>query len=215
MKKILAVLMAVLFAFGMMTVAVSAEDEPEQPAYTPVEHKIEAIVEAIESGEEYYLMPTDTIVLPVQKAEEPTPEEPAAAEDSGAVTDALIVEYLPGDGAVSNNGMSKYADMRKSGYAVKEIGEYTDYAYKGAVRNTQYAIDFQNEQGYSFKRWRVTSAYSGKEFSRLTVEAEWDAPVPSGWAGWMSMFRTYLKTFIDSVIAYITGVLNRIAGFLV
>ena len=214
MKKILAVLMAVLFAFGVMTVAVSAEEEPETPAYTPVEHKIEAIVEAIESGEEYYLMPTDTIVLPVQKAEEPT-EEPAAAEDGAAVADALIVEYLPGDGATSINSMSKFADMQKSGYAVKDIGDYTDYAYKGAVRNTNYAIDFQNDEGYTFKQWKVTSVYSGKEFSRVTVEAEWNAPVLGGWAGWVAMRRAYIKTFIDTVIAYITGVLNRIAGFLV
>ena len=215
MKKILAVLMAALFAFGILTVAVSAEEAPEAPAYVPVEHKIEAIVAAIESGDDYYLMPTDTIVLPVPAQEEPTQDEPSAAADGAVVANALIVEYLPGDGAESFNGMTKFTEMQKSGYAVKGIGDYTDFAYKGGVRNTDFAIDYQTAEGYTFKQWKVTSVYSGKEFSRVTVEAEWNAPVLTGWAGWQALRRSYIKTFIDTLFAYITGVLNRLAGFLV
>ena len=214
MKKILAVLMAAMFAFGMLTVAVCAEDAPEEPEYVPVEHKIEAIVQAIESGKDYYLMPTDTIVLPVQEdTEEPT-DEPAAAEDA-AYANVLIVEYLPGEGAESTNKMTKFTDMQKSGYAVKAIGDYTDFAYKGITRNTNFSIDYQNTEGYTFKQWKVTSVYSGKEFSRVTVEAEWNKPVLTGLAGYMALRRAYIKTFIDAVIEYITGMLNRLSGFLV
>ena len=217
LKKILAVMMAALFAFGILTVAVSAEDAPEEPAYTPVEHKIEAIVSALENGDDYYLQPTDTIVLPVTApAEGETPENSeAAVQDENAYADILIVEYLPGSGAESPNGMTKYTDMQKSGYAVKEIGEYTDFAYKGITRDTNYSIDYQNTEGYTFKQWKVTSVYFGKEFSRVTVEAEWNAPVLSGWAGYMALRRAYIKTFIDTLLAYLTGLLDRIAGFLV
>jgi hypothetical protein len=203
-----------LFAFGILSVAVSAEEAPETPAYEPKEHKIEAIVAAIESGKEYYLMPTDTIVLPVQSADD-TDEPTAAADGEATVADTLIVDYLPGDGAESTNKMTKFTDMQKSGYAVKDIGDYTDFAFEGAVRNTNYAIDYQSIDGYTFKQWKVTSVYSGKEFSRVTVEAEWNAPVLSGWAGWQTMRKAYIKTFIDTLFAYITGLLNRISSFLV
>ena len=217
LKKILAVFMACVLTLGVLGVAVFAEDEPAEPEYIPVEHKIEAIVEAIESGDEYYLMPTDTIVLPVpaQNDEDPAAQEDGDTPAESAIADVLIVEYFPGDDAESFNGMTKFTDMQKSGYAVKGLGDYTDYAYKGITRNTNYAIDFQNVKGYAFKRWRVTSIYSGKEFSRVTVEAEWDVPALSGWAGFIAMRRAYIKTFIDYMIVYISGLLSRIASFLV
>ena len=49
----------------------------------------------------------------------------------------------------------------------------------------------------------------------MTVEAEWNKPVLTGWAGYMALRRAYIKTFIDAVIEYITGMLNRLSGFLV
>ena len=217
LKKILAVLMAAVLALGVLGVAVSAEDAPTEPEYVPVEHKIEAIVEAIESGDDYYLMPTDTIVLPVPAAEEETPvaQEDGETPAEPAMADILIVEYFAGDDAVSGKNMTKFVDMQKSGYAVKGIGDYTDFAYEGITRNKNYAIDFQSNGGYAFKRWRVTSIYSGKEFSRLTVEAEWETPTLGGWAGFMALRRAYIKTFIDYMIEYLSGLLSRIAMFLV
>ena len=140
--------------------------------------------------------------------EEPT--APAAVKG-----DVLIVEYFPGNGAQSAAGKTKFADMQKSGYAVKGIGEYTDYAYENITRDTGYAIDFRNEEGYAFKQWKVTSIYVGETFSKITVEAEWDEPVLSGWAGYLAMKRAYIKMFIDYLIEYLTGLFDRLSNFLI
>lgn len=225
LKKILSVLMAVVLTMGVLAVAVSAEDvtEPAEPAYVSVEHQIEAIAQAIEEGHDYYLNPTDTIVLslasPAAPTEDPeTTEEPADPEptqEQPIAGDVLIVEYFPGEDAVSPAGKTKMSDLEKSGYAVKAIGEYTDYGYQDGVRETNCVIDFQNNNGYAFRQWKVTSVYVGSNFSKITVEAEWDAPALSGWAGFQTMMRSYVKMYIDYLIEYLTGLFDRISNFLI
>jgi len=221
MKKILASLMAVLLAFGALAFVVAAEEpadppQPEKPAYTPVEYKIEDLVAAVEGKKDVYLQPTDVILLPeAAKQEAPETEEPtegAASEEAAAV---LIVEYLPGDGAVSGNENDRYVDYDGTGYKICALGDYTDYAYKKTERRTNYAIDFANESGYAFKQWKVKTIYSGKEFSRIVLVAEWEEPVLTGWAGFKTMMRGYIKTIIDYIIAYLQDWFLQLGDFLV
>lgn len=224
LKKIIAVLMAAVLALGILTVAVSAE-ETEEPAYTPVTYSILDILDTVEAGGDFYLNPTDIIELPVKAADPAEPDEPAAAEEEppveeptdekDAYANILIVEYLPGDDATSPNKITKFSDLKQSGYAIKGSGDYTDFAYENVTRKTNYFIDYKHPEGYAFKRWRVTSVYSGKEFSRLILEAEWDVPVLTGWAGFMAMRRANIKLVIDYIIQYLIGLFNRIAAFLV
>lgn len=224
MKKILASLLAVLMAFGVLMVVAAAEDvtepaEPETPAYTPVAYKIEDLVAAVEKGDAVYLQPTDTIELPeTPKAD--TPEEP----DDGTQTPAgtvdeepqavLVVEYLPGKDAVSGNENTRYVDYDGTGYAICALGDYTDFAYKETERRTDYAIDYVNTNEYAFKQWKIRSIYSGPEFSRIVLEAEWDEPALTGWAGFKTMMRGYIKTIIDYIIEYLKEWLAQLGDFI-
>lgn len=212
MKKILAFIMASVLALGVLTVAVSAEDVSE-PAYTPVEYKIEDILAVVESGEDCYLQPTDIILLPVKDEQEETTEVKETA--APAVSDVLIVEYLPGQDAASGNKMTRFVDYVESGYAVLDIAGYPDYAYKGNERKTNYPIDFAHAEGYAFKQWKVESVYSGKEINRIILVAEWAVPELKGWAGYKEMMQGYIKTFIDKMISYMIYVFTRLAAFFV
>lgn len=230
MKKLLASLLAVLMAFGMLMVVVCAEDvtepaEPEEPAYTPVEYQIADLVAAVEAGEDVYLQPTDVILLkkadpaePVEPAEpEVTPaaavDEPTDPEDESA--SVLVVEYLPGKGGVvSEKGLTRFVDYDASGYAICALGDYTDYSYKDTERQTNNAIDFANENGYAFKQWKIQTIYSGPEFSRIVLEAEWDEPALSGWEGFKTMMRGYIKTIIDYIIEYLKEWLAQLGDFI-
>lgn len=224
MKKILASLLAVLMAFGVLMVVAAAEDvtepaEPETPAYTPVAYKIEDLVAAVEKGDAVYLQPTDIILLPEAPKADESEEPPVEGQDpTGTATDAseavLIVEYLPGKGAASVNGNDRYIDYDGSGYAICAPGDYTDYAYKATERRTDYAIDYVNENEYAFKQWKVHSIYSGPEFSRIVLEAEWDEPVLTGWAGFKAMMRGYIKTIIDYIIEYLKEWLAQLGDFI-
>ncbi len=224
MKKILASLMAVLLAFGAFAFIVAADGEapetPEEPAYTPVEYQIVDLVAAVEEKGDVYLQPTDVILLPdapkddaeeTEETAEPT-DGTATAETAEAV---LIVEYLPGKGAASGNGNTRYVDFKGTGYAIRALGDYTDFAYKETERRTNYAIDYENENGYAFKQWKIQSIYSGKEFSRIVLVAEWEEPVLTGWAGYKTMMRGYIKTVIDYIIAFLNDWLLQLGSFLV
>ena len=213
-KRILAVLMAALLACSVFALAASAEDE--KPAYVPVEYKIADLVAAVEDGEDVFLNPADIIVLPEaqQTAEGETADaEPAA--DADAVSSVLIVEYLPGKDAVSGNGNTKFVDYDGNGYAIRGLGEYTDYAYKSTERREHYAIDYENENGYAFVQWKIDGIYSGKEFNRIVLQAQWEEPVLTGWAGFQTMFRGYVKTVIDYIIQFLNDWLLQLGDFMV
>ena len=227
-KKILAVLMAAVMMLGVFAIAAFAEDE-EEPAYASVEYKIEDLVAAVEKGEDVFLNPTDVIVLPVKEqtpVEDPVtpadgtvaqpvgdePETPAA--DENAISAVLIVEYLPGKDAESGNENTKFVDYDGNGYAVKGMGDYTDYAYKSTERRENYAIDYVNANEYAFKTWKIDSIYSGKEFNRIVLVAQWDEPVLTGWAGFMTMYRGYVKTVIDYIIQFLQDWFTQLALFI-
>lgn len=226
-KKILASLMAALLAFGVFAFVVAAE-EPETPEYTGTEYQIVDLIAAVEEEGDVYLQPADVIRLAQAPAEDPqTPEDPAATEDQPTADDpqtpadepaeaVLIVEYLPGVGGIpSDNGNTRFVDYDGDGYAIRGLGEYTDYAYKATERRTGYAIDFVNEKGYAFKQWKIQSIYSGKEFNRIVLEAEWEEPVLSGWDGFTTMMRSYIKTIIDYVIQFLSDWFLQLGDFLV
>ncbi|MBQ7541728.1 MAG: hypothetical protein IJT44_05500 [Clostridia bacterium] len=219
-KKILALFMAALLALSVFALAVYAEEE--EPAYTPVEYQIADLVAAFEDGEDVFLQPTDVILLgekpqaeepdePVEAAEE-EPEVPAA--DANAISSVLIVEYLPGKDAASTNENTKYVDYDGSGYAIQAIGGNTDYAYKNNERRENYAIDYQNENEYAFVQWKIVGIYSGKEFNRIVLEAQWNEPALTGWAGFMAMRRAYLKTIIDYVIKFLQDWFSQLGQFI-
>lgn len=224
MKKILASLLAVLTAFGVLMVVAAAEDvvepvEPLTPAYEPVSYKIEDLIAAADSGKDVYLQPTDIILLPEAPKADESEEPPVEGQvPAGTATDAseavLIVEYLPGKDAASVNGNDRYVDYDGSGYVICALGDYTDYAYKATERRTDYAIDYVNENEYAFKQWKVHSIYSGPEFSRIVLEAEWDEPVLTGWAGFKAMMRGYIKTIIDYIIEYLKEWLAQLGDFI-
>jgi len=225
MKKILASLMAVLMTFGMLTVIVAAADdpaptEPETPAYTPVEYQIADLVARAEAGEDVYLQPTDVILLekaaPVDEPQEPTePEVTPAADADEPDAAVLVVEYLPGNGGIaSDKGLTRFVDFDESGYAIRAIGDYTDYSYKGTERQTNNAIDYANENGYAFKQWKVQSVYSGPEFSKIVLEADWEVPALSGWEGFKTMMRGYIKQIIDYIIEYLKEWLAQLGDFI-
>jgi hypothetical protein len=219
MKKILASLMAVLMAFGVCTIIAAAEEPetPEAPAYTPVEYQIADLVAAAEGKGDVYLQPTDVILLPEAEQETPAEEtpDPAAGTAEPAAKAVLIVEYLPGKDAVSGNENTRYVDYDGSGYAICALGDYTDYAFKGTERRENYAIDYVNENEYAFKQWKVKSIYSGKEFSRIVLVAEWDEPALTGWAGYKTLMRGYIKTVIDYIIEYLKEWFAELGAFLV
>ena len=228
MKKVLASLLAVLMAFGVLMVAAAAEDvtepaEPETPAYTPVEYQIADLVSAVEGKKAVYLQPTDKILLPEAPKTEETEETTDDAEGTpaGTVTAetpeaVLIVEYLPGKGGImSDKGLSRFVDFDGSGYAIRAIGDETDYSYKDTERQADNAIDFENENGYAFKQWKIKSIYSGPEFSRIVLEAEWEEPVLTGWAGYKTMMRGYIKQIIDYIIAYLQEWFAELSTFFV
>lgn len=230
-KKILSVLMTVVLCFGMFAVAVYAEDPvepetPETPAYTPVEYKLEDIIARFEADEDVILMPTDTIILPGAETpadpEDPVePENPdltgAAEEETPAVSSVLIVEYLPGEDAESAQKVTKFLDFQGSGYAVRGLQESTDFVIEGGKQTSgeKYAIDFENANGYAFKSWSVSSVYSGKEFNRLVLVANWDVPVLTGWAGFKAMMNGYIKIVIERIFNYLADLASRIGNFLV
>ncbi|MBQ7547516.1 MAG: hypothetical protein IJT41_11200 [Clostridia bacterium] len=215
-KKILAVLMAAVMMLGMFALAAFAEDE--KPAYTPVEYKIEDLVAAVENGEDVFLNPTDIIVLPVKEQSEP--EDPvegvaeAPAADENAISGVLIVEYLPGQDAASGNGNTRFVDYDGTGYAVKGLDDYTDYAYKETERRENYAIDYANANEYPFEQWKIESIYSGKEFNRIVLAAQWEEPVLTGWAGFTAMFRGYVKTVIDYIIQFLQDWFTQLGLFI-
>ena len=231
-KKLLSVLMAVVLCFGMFAVAVYAEDttEPEEPetpveAYVPVEYNIEDILARFEADEDVILMPTDIIRLPGAATDDPDePEDPeeVTAEEEGEgetaeISSVLIVEYLPGEDAESLQGISKFLDFQGSGYAVRGLQDSTDFVVEKGQQESgaTYAIDYENAEGYAFKSWSVTGVYSGKEFNRLVLTANWDKPVLSGWAGFKALMRGYLKTFIDYLTGYLIDLADRIGAYLV
>lgn len=218
MKKILAILMASILALGVLTVAVSAEEELITPAYEAQTYDIADIVALVDEGEDVYLNPTDIIMI--ADAEEDPSVEPAeeGEEPEGpeaTISDVLIVEYLADDTAISGNNVEKFADYQGNEYAVKGIGDYTDYAYQGGQRKTDFAIDFESVNGYAFKSWKVKSVYSGKEFNRVILVAEWDVPALSGWSGFLSMFHGYAKMVIDYIINYLSDLFTRLGEFFV
>lgn len=225
MKKLLASLLAVLMAFGVLMVAAAAEDvsepaEPEEPAYTPVEYQIADLVAAAGGKKPVYLQPTDKILLPeapkaddAEETDEETPAGTVVTEEPEAV---LIVEYLPGNGGLpSEKGLVRFADYDVSGYAIRAWGEETKYSYKGTERQTGNAIDFVNENEYAFKQWKIKSIYTGPEFSRIVLEAVWEEPVLTGWAGYMTMMRGYIKQIIDYIIAYLQEWFAELSAFFV
>ncbi len=225
MKKILASLLALLMAFGLLTVAAAAEDgaepvEPAEPVYESVTYKIEDLVAAFEGDDDVYLQPTDVILLPEaaqadeQETDGGTPLEGDVTEASKAV---LIVEYLPGgkEGeVVSENKVSKFADYDGSGYAICGIGDETDFAYTATGRSDGYRIDYKNENEFAFKQWKIVSIYSGSEFSRIVLEAEWEEPALTGWAGFKTMMRNYIKKIIDYIIEYLKEWLSQLGDFI-
>lgn len=221
LKKTLSILMAAIFALGILTVAVSAEDITEEPAYVPVEYKIEDLVAAVEAKQDTYLNPTDTIILPVVPENpdvQPMQDESGDVQEPVAdktVSPVLIVEYLAGASAASGNKVDKFVDYSQSGYAVRALGEYPDFAYINGARQTNLMIDFASDLGYGFKRWKISSIYSGTEFNRVVLEAEWDVPPLTGWAGYKTMMRGYIKTVIDYIINYLAELFGRLGSFLV
>ena len=231
LKKIFAFVLATILAFGVVTVSASAEDVSEpttEEVYVPVEHKIADIITTIDAGESYYINATDIILLYETEEEEETTDavEPSEGEEgetedttTPAYSDILIVEYVTdfndGSESVSAAGYTKFIDYDESGYEVLSIGKRTDYAMKGSARSNNIAIDFQSGLGYAFKGWRVQAVYSGKEFNRVTLVAEWDIPELKGWAGFMELFRGYMKTWIDAFTEYLADLFKRIAAFFV
>ncbi len=227
-KKILSFVLATIMALGVVTVTASAEDVSEpttEEAYIPVEHKIDDIIATIEEGESYYINPTDTIIL-FEKADDDattapveTAEEEEETTETPSISEILIVEYTTdfndGSESVSAAGYTRFVDYDESGYAVLELSKRTDYAFKGAVRSTNIAIDFKSGLGYAFKAWRVKAVYSGKEFNRVTLVAEWEIPALTGWQGFLELFRGYMKTYIDALTEYLADLFKRIAAFFV
>ena len=230
MKKILASLMAVLLCFGALVFVVAAAEEPtepEKPAYTPVEYKIEDLVAAVNAKKgvfrqptDVFLQPTDVIVLPEAPAAGPETTETEEPAD-GTVTEepaqaVLVVEYLPGNGGIpSDKGLDRFVDYAGTGYAIRALGDYTDYSFKETERQTSNAIDFVNENEYAFKQWKIKSIYTGKEFSRIVLEADWEQPVLTGWAGYQTMMRGYIKTIIDYILQYLQDWFLQLGDFLV
>ena len=213
-KKIFSFVLATILVFGTVTVSAYAEDvtEPttEEDVYTPVAHKIADIVAEFEDGESYYINPTDTILL--YENEEGETEEAAYSE-------VLIIEYVTdfadGSESVSAAGYTKFVEYTQSGYKVLEIGKRTQYAMKGNTKDQNMPIDFESGSGYTFNGWRVKAVYSGKEFNRVTLVAEWEAPELHGWEGFLELFRSYMKILIDAIIAYMGDLFTRIGEFFV
>lgn len=208
MKKILAVLLAVICAFGMLTVMVAAE-EIEEPTYEPKVVKIADIIADFEAGKTVTLLPTDIIILG-----DALPEEGAEPEETG-ISDVLIVEYVADATAQSENKVSKFADYAETGYAVCGIGDYPTFAYIDGVRKENYSIDFASVNEYAFKQWKVKTIYSGKEFNRVTLVAEWEVPELHGWAGFMELYHGYVKTVIDRILEYFIDFFRRLGEFFI
>lgn len=217
LKKTLAILMASILALGIFSVGASAEGEAQEPAYIPTEYKIEDLVAAVEAKQDLFLNPTDTIVLPEQPQEpdDAEPVAPLSAQADAAVSPVLIVEYYAGTDAASGNKVDKFVDYSESGYAVRALGDYPDYAYVNGARQKNLMIDYASDLGYGFKSWKVTSVYSGAEFNRVVLEAQWDVPALTGWEGYKTMMRGYIKTVIDYIINYLAELFARIGSFLV
>ncbi len=225
LKKIFSFVLATILVFGTVTVTASAEDasEPATDAYTPVAHKIADIVATIEEGESYYINPTDTIVLYETEDEETTdavdPADEEGTTEAPAYSDILIVEYITdfndGSESVSAAGYTKFVDYDASGYEVLTVGMRTEFAMKGSAKSKNIAIDFQSGLGYAFKGWRVKAVYSGKEFNRVTLVAEWEIPPLEGWQGFLELFRGYMKILIDNITAYFSDLFARIGAFFV
>lgn len=225
-KKLLSIFMALVMCCGVFAVAAHAEDTtepevPETPAYTPVEYKIEDIIAALQAGDDVYFQPTDIILLPISAEEPDDPEEPVEAADdtdTPAVSDVLIVEYLPGtDAASQSKGVTKFLDFQSTNYTVRAVGESTDFVLESGTQKSgrSYSIDFEHSAGYAFKSWRVDNAYSGKEFNRIVLTAQWDVPTYHGWQGFKAMMADYAKTFIDYLINYLADLMQRITSFFV
>ena len=221
-KKIFSFVLATILVFGTVTVSAYAEDvtEPaiEEDVYIPVAHNIADIVAEFEDGESYYINPTDTILL--YATEEPEEGETEEEEtEAPAYSEVLIVEYVTdfndGSESVSAGGYTKFVEYTQSGYEVLGIGQRTQYAMKGNTKESNKPIDFESGEGYTFSGWRVKAVYSGKEFNRVTLVAEWEAPELHGWEGFLELFRGYMKILIDAVTAYLGDLFTRIGAFFV
>ncbi len=196
-KRILSALLAFTLLFGACSVAASAEDASEPNSEGAV-HKMSEIVAAFKAKETYTVQPGDTIEL----------DETAS--------EVLIVDYLTdnkdGSKSVSDGNFTFFRDNnQRTGYIVKAIGEKTTYADDADKPDKE--IDFSNPYGYAFKCWKVTYAYSESNFNQIKFTAVWDIPVLEGWEGFLAMVKSYLKTVIDYLFAYISDWSKRMVEY--
>lgn len=196
-KRILSALLAFTLLFGACSVAASAEDASEPNSEGAV-HKMSEIVAAFKAKETYTVQPGDTIEL----------DETAS--------EVLIVDYLTdnkdGSKSVSDGKFTFFRDNnQRTGYIVKAIGEKTTYADDADKPDKE--IDFSNPYGYAFKCWKVTYAYSESNFNQIKFTAVWDIPVLEGWEGFLAMVKSYLKTVIDYLFAYISDWSKRMVEY--
>ena len=197
-KKIISIFMAVTLVFGVFGLTAFAGEEPSTEVQTGVVHKMSEIMAAYKAGETYLIQPGDTIEL------------------DNTTSVILIVDYLTdnkdGSKSVSDGGYKFFRDNnQRTGYTVKAIGETTTYA--DIADNTDRPIDFSNPNAYAFKSWKVTYAYSESNFNQVKLTAVWDIPVLEGWAGFLTMARSYLKTVIDYFFAYFSDLSKRMIDY--
>ena len=194
-KRFLAALLSLSLVFCVFGTTASAADVTEPSGAV---HKMSDIKSAFKAGEEYLIQPGDTVEL------------------DGTASQILIVDYLTnykdGSKSVSDGGYDFFRDNNKTtGYAVKAIGDETIYADN--VDNTGREIDFSNPYSYEFKGWKVTYAYSESNFNQINLTATWEIPVLEGWEGFLVMIRSYLRTFIDYLFAYIVDLSKRMVDY--
>ncbi|MCL2507873.1 MAG: hypothetical protein FWF05_01715 [Oscillospiraceae bacterium] len=187
-KKIISAFFAALMVFSFFTVAVQAEDTVE----TADAIKISDLKAAYEAGEQTVLQPGDIIEVD--------------NDDSGI----LFFEYaLPAKADKAETfSPGEYTYFRdtnqQTGYVVKEIGVgRTTTSNKSGSTNV--LIDFANKKEYDFEGWTVVFVYSESNYNEIRVIPTWQIPVLDGWAGFMEMFRDYMKMIIDFFNDYLNG----------
>ena len=195
-KKFISVFLAVLMSLSVFSVAAFAEEATESA--TGATYKISELLAAFAADTKLVIKPGDTI------------------EIDNDTSEILIFDYetdgKDGSNSASAAGYKFFRDNdQRTGYTVKAIGETTTFA--DAVDNTNKPIDFANPSEYEFAGWTVKYVYSQSNYNKVIVVATWDIPQLTGWAGFMAMFRGYMKTLVDLLAGFVPKLLEKIKDY--